>query len=117
MAHSGRDISITRQFFDRGVSIEWDYMGQSDQMTPARAEQIATTIASAIDAGFADKVLVAHDICTKAQLARNGGGYTYIVMMIVPALRAKGISDDTIRQILIDNPRRALTFVAPQRSR
>jgi phosphotriesterase-related protein len=85
-------------------------------MTPARAEQIATTIASAINAGFADKVLAAHDICTKAQLARNGGGgYTYIATMIVPALRAKGIGDETIRKILIDNPRRALTFVAPQR--
>jgi phosphotriesterase-related protein len=117
MGHSGRDISATRQFFDRGVYIEWDYMGQSDQMTPARAEQIATTIASAINAGFADKVLVAHDICTKAQLAKNGGGgYTYIATMIVPALLAKGISDETIRKILIDNPRRALTFVAGQRA-
>ena len=117
MGHSGRDISATRQFFDRGVYIEWDYMGQSNQMTPERAEQIATTIASAITAGFADKVLVAHDICTKAQLKRNGGGgYAYIATMIVPALRAKGISDETIRTILVDNPRRALTFVAPQRA-
>jgi phosphotriesterase-related protein len=117
MGHSGRDISVTRQFFDRGVYIEWDYMGQSDQMTPERAAQIATTIASAINAGFADKVLVAHDICTKAQLAKNGGGgYTYIATMIVPALRAKGISDEAIRKILIDNPRRALTFVAGQRA-
>ena len=117
MGHSGRDISATKPFFDRGVYIEWDYMGQADQMTPARADQIATTIASAITAGFADKVLVAHDICTKAQLKRNGGGgYAYIATMIVPALRAKGISDETIRKILIDNPRRALTFVAPQRA-
>jgi phosphotriesterase-related protein len=117
MGHSGRDISATRPFFDRGVYIEWDYMGQADQMTPERAAQIATTIASAINAGFADKVLVAHDICTKAQLAKNGGGgYAYIATMIVPALRAKGISDETIRKILIDNPRRALTFVASQRA-
>jgi phosphotriesterase-related protein len=117
MGHSGRDISATKPFFDRGVSIEWDYMGQSNQMTPERADQIATTIASAINAGFADKVLIAHDICTKAQLKRNGGGgYAYIATTIVPALRAKGISDETIRKILVDNPRRVLTFVAPQRA-
>jgi phosphotriesterase-related protein len=117
MGHSGRDISATRPFFDRGVYIEWDYMGQSGQMTPERADQIAATIASAIDAGFVDKVLVAHDVCTKPQLKRNGGGgYTYIATMIVPALKARGIGDETIRKILIDNPRRLLTFVAPQRA-
>ncbi|MGQ0733295.1 MAG: phosphotriesterase family protein [Acidobacteriota bacterium] len=115
MGHSGRDISVTKQFFDRGVYVEWDYMGQSGQMTPQRAAQIATTIASAVNAGFADKVLVAHDVCTKAQLKKNGGGgYTYIATMIVPALKAKGVSDETIKKILVDNPRRALTFVAPQ---
>jgi phosphotriesterase-related protein len=117
MGHSGRDISASRPFFERGVYVEWDYMGQSGQMTPERANQIAATIASAINAGFADKVLVAHDVCTKPQLKRNGGGgYTYIATMIVPALKAKGIGDETIRKILIDNPRRVLTFVAPQRA-
>jgi phosphotriesterase-related protein len=117
MGHSGRDISATKPFLDRGVYIEWDYMGQANQMTSERADQIAATIASVINAGFADKVLVAHDICTKPQLKRNGGGgYTYISTMIVPALKAKGIGDDTIRKILVDNPRRALTFVAPQQA-
>ena len=115
MGHSGRDISATRAFFDRGVYVEWDYMGQAGQMTPERADQIAATIASAVNAGFADKVLVAHDVCTKPQLKRNGGGgYTYIATVIVPALKMRGVSDEMIRKILNDNPRRALTFVAPQ---
>ncbi len=38
----------------------------------------------------------------------------YIATVIVPGLKAKGISDETIRTILVDNPRRVLTFVAPQ---
>ncbi len=117
MGHTGRDISATKAFFDRGVYVEWDYMGQAGQMTPERSDQIAATIASAVTAGFADKVLVAHDVCTKPQLRKNGGGgYTYIATTIVPALKARGVSDETIRKILNDNPRRALTFVAPERA-
>lgn len=44
----------------------------------------------------------------------NVGGYAYIANYVVPALKAKGVSDETIRKITVDNPRRVLTFVAPQ---
>lgn len=58
---------------------------------------------------------MAHDVCTPQQLKKNsGGGFAYISTMVVPALKRIGVSDDTIRRILVDNPRRALTFVAPQ---
>lgn len=115
MAHRGGDITANRQFFERGVYVEWDYMAQSDRMAPERADAIAKTLTSAIDAGFVDQILMSHDIASKPQLKKNGGGgYSYIATMIVPALRARGVSGDTIRQILIDNPRRMLTFVRPQ---
>jgi phosphotriesterase-related protein len=115
MSHTGgRDMAYMKQLFDRGVYVEFDYMGQAP-LTPARADQIVTSIASVIEAGYADKVLVAHDVCTKPQLKKNGGGgYTYISTVILPGLKAKGVSDDNIRKILVDNPRRVLTFVKPQ---
>jgi predicted metal-dependent phosphotriesterase family hydrolase len=31
------------------------------------------------------------------------------------SLKAKGVSDDVIKTIMEDNPRRVLTFVAPQK--
>jgi phosphotriesterase-related protein len=115
MGHSGgRDMAYMKQLFSRGVFVEWDYMGQSP-LNPQRDEQIVASLAEAINAGYADQVLVAHDVCTKPQLKKNGGGgYTYVSTIILPGLRAKGISEEHIRKILLDNPRRALTFVAPQ---
>lgn len=115
MGHTGgRDMAYMKQLFDRGVYVEYDYMGQAP-LTAARDDQIVASIASVIEAGYADRILVAHDVCTKPQLKKNGGGgYTYISTVIVPGLKAKGVSDENIHKILVDNPRRVLTFVKPQ---
>jgi len=115
MGHSGgKDMEYTKRLFQGGVFVEWDYMGQAP-LPPAADAQRIESIAAVINAGYADHVLLAHDVCTKAQLKRNGGGgYTYISNVILPGLKAKGISDETLRKIMVDNPRRVLTFVAPQ---
>jgi phosphotriesterase-related protein len=115
MGHSGSgDMAYMKRLFERGVFVEWDYMGQAP-LPVERDEQRAKEIADAIKAGYTGQILMAHDVCTKAQLKKNGGGgYAYIAERIVPALKAKGISDADIQKIMVDNPRRALTFVAPQ---
>ena len=116
MGHSyGKDMAYLRRVFERGAYIEFDYFGQAP-LPPASDAQRIESIAAMIAAGFGDKLLVAHDVCTKPQLRKNGGGgYTYISTVILPGLKAQGVADDAIRKILVDNPRRALTFAAPQR--
>jgi len=115
MGHTGgKELEYMKRLFQRGVFVEWDYMGQAP-LPPAADAQRIESIAAIINAGYADHVLLAHDVCTKAQLKKNGGGgYTYISNVILPGLKAKGISDETLRRIMVDNPLRALTFVAPQ---
>ena len=62
--------------------------------------------------GFEDQVVIAHDICRKWHMRRNGGkGYAHIIENIVPRMRKMGVSDAQIDKILIANPARALTFV------
>ena len=115
MGHTGsNDLDYLKRLFARGVTVEWDYMGQAPLPPEADAKRIES-IAATINAGFADQIVLAHDVCTKPQLKKNGGGgYTYISNIILPGLKAKGISDEAIRKIMVDNPRRVLTFVAPQ---
>jgi phosphotriesterase-related protein len=115
MGHTGgKDMEYLKRLFQRGVFVEWDYMGQAP-LPPAADAQRIESIAAAIQAGYADHILLAHDICTQAQLRRNGGGgYTYIATVILPGLKAKGIGEETLRKIMVDNPRKALTFVAPE---
>jgi phosphotriesterase-related protein len=115
MGHMGsRDMAYLKQLYERGVYFEFDYVGQAP-LSADRTQQLVDRIAATIDAGYGDRLLVAHDICTKPQLKKNGGGgYAYISSSVLPGLKAKGISEEKIRAILVDNPRRVLTFVAPQ---
>ncbi len=122
MAHTGTgNVEAMKRYTDRGAYIEFDFMGQAPGQMGASgtlnesAERVATNIKALIDAGLTDRILVAHDVCIPGQLTRNGGGgFVFISELVIPALNAKGVSEATIRRIMVENPQRVLTFVAPQ---
>lgn len=65
-----------------------------------------------IDDGFLNQILVSHDICMKfQQRSYGGGGYSHILDDVVPLMRLKGMKEEHIWAILVDNPTRLLTFV------
>ncbi|MCC7461314.1 MAG: aryldialkylphosphatase [Gammaproteobacteria bacterium] len=108
------DPAIHELAFGRGTYVEWDYFGQAPLPAEMDAKRIDSILA-AIQAGRTSQILLSHDICSQAQLQVNGGGgYTYIKNVIIPGLKARGVSDATIHQIMVENPRRLLAFVAPQ---
>jgi phosphotriesterase-related protein len=115
MSHTGgRPPEEMEAIFKRGAYVEWDYMGQAP-LPAENGTKIIDSVAAMIKAGHAAQIVLSHDICTQAQLKINGGGgYTYINTVIIPGLKAQGVSDATIHQIAYENPARALTFVAPQ---
>jgi phosphotriesterase-related protein len=64
-----------------------------------------------IKEGYLNQILVSQDICMKIMQCRYGGhGYAHILEYAVPVMRLKGITDEQINTILIDNPKRLLTF-------
>ena len=64
-----------------------------------------------IEAGFGDRLLLSHDIAYKTSLVRYGGhGYHHLLVNVVPRLRAKGLDDAGVRQLLVENPARAFAF-------
>ena len=64
-----------------------------------------------IEEGAGDRILIAHDVCSKAQYARYGGkSYDHILTNIVPRLRRRGFSQDQIDAILVHSPARILPF-------
>ena len=69
-------------------------------------------IMALIDDGFLDRILVSHDHCTKHRLWSYGGpGYAHIVENVVPlVMREKGMTEEQVRAILVENPKRLLTF-------
>lgn len=69
------------------------------------------SLALLVKEGYEDKIVVAHDIHTKNRLTKYGGhGYSHILKNIVPKMLTRGISQHQVDKILIDNPKRWLTF-------
>jgi phosphotriesterase-related protein len=67
-----------------------------------------------IDMGYLNQVLIATDTAMKARLTVYGGpGYAHIPENVVPWMRAKGMSEETIRTLTVENPKRILTFISP----
>jgi phosphotriesterase-related protein len=100
---AGYRIALAR----RGAWVQLDTIqGENAFETDRRVDWIAELL----DAGFGDRVLLSHDVCLATHLrARGGSGYAYLLDGFVPRLRERGLDEPTIRRLLVDNPRRALT--------
>ena len=105
------ETTLLEGLLERGVYLEFDLLGYPGQDSTPTIDAIAKLIAG----GYAGRLLVSQDICTKFHLSKyGGGGLTYVHTTLIPALRAKGASDIAIAQIIEDNPRQMLTFVQPK---
>ena len=63
-------------------------------------------------AGYEDHILLSSDFANTAQIKANwGNGFSTVLVQFVPKLRYYGVPEETIRKILVDNPRRWLAHV------
>tara|TARA_B110000438_G_C15813832_1_gene650968 strand:+ start:2369 stop:3592 length:1224 start_codon:yes stop_codon:yes gene_type:complete len=118
----GFKIDTLKKLAKAGYYLEFDTFGYVHWMrTKAwntflpndaqRIEQIMELIAD----GYLEKILISHDIYFKdVRSAYGGHGTSHILRNIVPAMRAKGITEEQIHKILVENPKRILTFVPPE---
>ena len=65
-----------------------------------------------LDAGHAERVLLASDFARASDTQlRGGAGYAKTITQFVPMLREAGVDDATIHTLTIDNPLRFMAFV------
>lgn len=75
--------------------------------------QKVTTIMAIVEAGFANKLLLASDFSNARGLKKNGGGgLGQAVTVFAPMLLKAGMPEATLKSILNDNPRHFLAFGA-----
>lgn len=116
------DKKLIKELAATGCFLEYDIFGQEvsyyppaphiDIMNDAHRLSIIEWL---ISEGHGGQVLVGHDIAQRAHLVKYGGhGYGYFLEYMVPRMRMKGFREEDIRRILVENPKRALTFVEPR---
>lgn len=91
----------------RGCFVQMDCLGSDGPFHEQRALGHVQRLA---EAGHLHQVLLSHDVFLPEHLHAHGGsGYDHLLVSVVPALRERGFDDADVRQLLVDNPRRALT--------
>jgi phosphotriesterase-related protein len=61
--------------------------------------------------GYTKQVLISQDIWNKTQRRKYGGwGYAHILDNTLPVMRAKGMTEEEIRILMVDNPARLFSF-------
>ena len=100
---------------ERGATVEFDFLGMAFTPLERHGEgRLVDNLWALVDRGHVERILLSQDVCHDSQLKRYGGnGYTYLADVFLPRLRDAGLTDDQIRTITVDNPRRLLTVAPP----
>ena len=100
------DIRVLESMCRRGAFVQFDVIGKEHWMLDATRVSLAVQL---FERGLGGHLLLASDRARKTELRHYGGpGYSNVLETFVPMLRAAGLDDASIRQVLIDNPARAL---------
>ena len=113
-----RDPENRLKLAKRGCNLEYDLFGLEGYYPivhrlidlPNDAMRI-NEIMQLIDAGFINQIVISQDIFNKTPLCKYGGwGYDHILRNVVPVMLAKGITEEQIHTIMVDNPSKIFTF-------
>ena len=101
---------------DRGYLMGFDHLCWGGLLTPAFEVRVATTV-DLVQRGYAENIALSHDFALAISLftteeernvfrPMNPDGIQFIHKRYIPALQANGITDETVQQIMVENPRR-----------
>ena len=111
--------SARARLADKGCYLEYDIFGHDGSYPPFMADHDVgndairiSQIRELIADGYLDKILISQDICYKINLSSyGGGGYALIPTVVIPVMLNRGMTEEQIHTITVENPKRALTFV------
>ncbi|WP_432102223.1 phosphotriesterase [Streptomyces sp. bgisy091] len=88
----------------RGAYVALDHVGTEDGTHIADAER-AALVTDLVAAGFGDRILLSSNATGVAKgHPGNETPYSYVITDFVPLLHARGVGDEDVRRILVDNP-------------
>lgn len=107
-----KDIGYHRDLLNTGVYIQYDCMMSckvGGEIVEIELDRRIDYLKQLTDDGHVSKILLSHDVCQRSHQASHGGpGLTFLLEEFWDAAIAYGISDEDLRMMTVDNPRRAM---------
>jgi phosphotriesterase-related protein len=105
------DVGVHSAIAEAGAFVGYDRAGLSKYQPD---EVRVRLVLEMLSRGHERHLILASDLATTARMRVSGGvGYAYLLQEFVPALRTAGVSEESLHQILVDNPRRLLCGTQP----
>lgn len=108
------DRAYYEQILHTGVNIGFDTIGKISYLPDSvRAEHLMWLL----EKGYEEHIVLSQDVSRKSYLSVNGrySGYMAVMKDFVPMLRKRGITEEALEKLLIQNPARILNIAEPQR--
>ncbi|MET0773737.1 MAG: hypothetical protein ABWZ82_11675 [Candidatus Limnocylindrales bacterium] len=100
------DVEYHQAIARRGAWVQYDTIRGRVPVVPERRVRY---LLEARRRGYLDRVLLSHDVCGLSMLRAYGGtGYDFLPRDFMGALSGRGFSDEELRGLVIDQPRRAI---------
>ena len=94
----------------RGAWISFDNIGVLESEPPYDQRNLLRMTREILEAGLIRQLLFSQDVCYRSMNHAYGGhGYDFVSTKLLGRLREIGVTEDMFLQIMVDNPRRALT--------
>jgi phosphotriesterase-related protein len=120
--HADEHLAIGdhRAILETGANLALDTFGSELRFSglfhhPSDAQRMRHLV-RLLEEGFADQMVLGHDVFVKAHLhAYGGNGYDHLLARVLPALQHQyGVERATLDGLMVDNPRRLLTCRPPE---
>ncbi len=96
-----------QEIVTRGAWLSFDNLSDTNSYELNKCLRL---IELAVKAGNLDRILLSHDVCYRTHYVSYGGcGYDFISTRLLEHLSKIGFTDEMFYQVMVDNPRRALT--------
>jgi phosphotriesterase-related protein len=102
-------IDVFKTICKRGAFVGFDRVGGRPESDAAQVPMIKDLI----QAGYVDNILLSSDSGGSPAMAKSmgGTGWSRAFTVMGPRLRQAGVEEAALRKIMVDNPKRLLTFV------
>lgn len=101
-----KDITYIKKVLQTGVNVGFDTIGKQNYLPDEQRIQYLIELQKE---DLLSQVVLSEDLTRKSHLRYKGGiGYTYLFDTFLPKAEKAGLRNESIRQMLIENPKRIL---------
>ena len=101
-----KDLNLIKKIIGEGFNIAFDTIGKNNYFPDDERIKFLMELEKE---NQLNHIVLSVDITRKSHFKKNGGiGYSYLLEEFVPKLRSAGMKEESINQMLIENPKRLL---------